>query len=201
MSSSTLFIENEKHNKDILFVSFGGSGQGLGKLNIFEFQNFLKKNFSTYNQHYYLDKKQLWYTQGIDGISTNINETSEFIKNKIKPYKKVIFIGSSAGGYAAILFGSLLKVTTVIAFNPQTFISRPGIDKKYSNLKGFINNTTKYYLFGDISVSKEKDHLHHISHCENLEEYANVIVKKEKTLDLKQFRDSGKLFKIFQDII
>ena len=35
--------------------------------------------------------------------------------------KRVIFLGNSAGGYAAIIFGLLLKIDKVITFLPQTF--------------------------------------------------------------------------------
>ena len=40
-----------------------------------------------------------------------------------KEYKKIVAIGSSAGGFAAILFGTILKLQKIIAFNPQTIIS------------------------------------------------------------------------------
>ena len=35
--------------------------------------------------------------------------------------KRVVFLSNSSGGYAAILFGLLLKIDKVIAFSPQTF--------------------------------------------------------------------------------
>ena len=36
----------------------------------------------------------------------------------------IITIGGSMGGYAALLFGSLLPVNGIIAFGPQTFIDK-----------------------------------------------------------------------------
>ena len=41
-------------------------------------------------------------------------------------------LGSSAGGYAALLFGRLLEADEVHAFGPQTFIS-PSLRLRYSD--------------------------------------------------------------------
>ena len=38
--------------------------------------------------------------------------------------KKVVFLGNSAGGYAAILFGVLLQVDSVYAFSPPTLLRK-----------------------------------------------------------------------------
>ena len=64
----------------------------------------------------------------MDGLGENANdlyETIDFIKNLIskKKYKNVYAIGSSAGGFAAILFGNLLNFTKVLAINPQTVLT------------------------------------------------------------------------------
>lgn len=60
-------------------------------------------------------------------------------------------MGVSAGGYASILFGSLCKVSNVIAFVPRTKLINP-IDIKYNDLKNIINNKTKYILHRDTDV-------------------------------------------------
>lgn len=179
------------NNKKII-ISFSGQGSGMGTIPQFEFVNFLEKQYNNYDRHFYLDKYSKWYHKGIDGISKNINETLLYLKEIINYFEDVIFIGSSAGGYAAILFGSLLNVNKIIAFKPQTIIkSQKEIDNNYINLKQYINTTTKYYIYGDINVVN--DNLHHISHCENINIYPNVILNINYEIDLKKLRDNGTL--------
>jgi hypothetical protein len=195
---SKIFIGN--NNK--IIISFSGFGNGLGTIPQLEFVNFLEKNFNNYTRHFYLDKYKLWYHKGIIGISTNINDTLIYLKGIINNYEEVIFLGSSAGGYAAILFGSLLNVNKVIAFIPQTIINlQKDIDNKYLNLKKYINTLTKYFIYGDININKETDPYHHISHCENINIYPNVYLNKEYELDLKKLRDNSILIDIMKSCI
>jgi uncharacterized protein YneR len=194
----------DETNNTSLIISFAGSGDGVGMLNLFEFKNFLKQNYSNYDRHFYIDYDHVWYHKGIKDISTNIDETVKYLQEKINKYSQVIFIGSSAGGYAAILFGSLLKVNIVITFNAQTLLPayRNGIElqKEYRDLKFVINNETQYFIHGDISIKDEND-LHHIKHTNNLININNVHITYHDHLDLKEFRNSGLLLQIFKSHI
>jgi hypothetical protein len=183
-----------------IIVSFSGQGgSDMGSIPRLEFVNFLEKHYNQYERHFYLDDYNKWYHCGIGGISTNVDTTVEYLKEKIKNFDEVIFIGSSAGGYAAILFGSLLNIEKVIAFRPQTTVElQEGIDDKYINLKEYINKTTKYYIYGDIAIDIEKDPLHHVSHCERINISPNVYVNTSYTIDLKMLRDNGELLKIMK---
>ena len=68
----------------------------------------------------YLRNNGKWYLGGLSGIGKNINHTIAFLKKEFSKYDDVITIGSSAGGYASILFGSECNANTVIAHTPQT---------------------------------------------------------------------------------
>jgi len=189
------------NNKKII-ISFSGRGSGMGTLPQFEFVNFLEKHFSNYERHFYLDKQLKWYHEGIDGISKSIDETARYLQKIISKFEEVIFIGSSAGGYAAILFGSLLKVNKIIAFKPQTIIKPEcDIDNKYMNLKLYINTTTKYFIYGDLTVDEAKDPLHHVSHCKNISIRPNVFLITKYVVNLKKLRDDGILLKIMESHI
>lgn len=174
---SELYVKGE--GKELLIVSFGGYSHAVGGIQPFEFLNFLDKNFKSANKLFYKDLRLCSYHKGIEGISNNIEETVEYIKMKIKDYNKTLFIGNSGGGYASLLFGSLLKVNYVLAFVPQTILSKPDKEEKYKNIKPFINPETIYHVYGDISIRNVNDH-HHISHCENLNGFKNVIIFKQK---------------------
>ncbi len=58
-----------------------------------------------------------WYLKGVNKDLDSIEKLAAFLKKETEGYE-VVTIGSSAGGYAAILFGLLLKAHIVMAFNP-----------------------------------------------------------------------------------
>ena len=72
-------------NKKVI-ICFGGmvlSSQGIPP---FEFLNFLSSIYKNeYDLLFYVDKHECWYHKGIDGISTTINETYEYLNTKISP--------------------------------------------------------------------------------------------------------------------
>jgi hypothetical protein len=184
----------------ILIVCFGGMALQFGIIPPFEFLNYLSSIYSnSCDLYFFIDKNQCWYHEGIKDITNNIDETVLYINDIITNgnYEKVLFMGVSAGGYAAILFGSLCNVNHVISFIPQTILNN---ESNYSNLKNIINKNTKYLLYGDKSVRDNKD-VHHISHCENLEHFINVkIIKGEKCI-LKELRDTGYIRALIDSIL
>lgn len=180
-----------------LIVSFAGNGLAYGGVPKFEFINFLKQHFTHIDAQFYIDNSCQCYHHGMQGISTNIDETVEYLRKAFEGYERVICLGSSAGGYAAILFGSLLKVDYVIAFIPQTILTSPNRDERYRNLKPHINPTTKYFLYGDINID-DVNNCHHISQCENIAKLSNVKLQKIQGVNLKAMKHSGQLLKIIQ---
>ena len=187
-------------NSDTLIVSFAGNAQLFGGIKSFEFVNFLNKHFQNAYKNFYIDEHSDLYHKGIGGLTNNIDETVNYLKNEIKNYKNVIFLGNSAGGYASILFGSLLNINYVLAFIPQTIRYNNNIDEKYRDISIFINNTTKYYIYGDKSISNIKD-CHHIHHCERISHHPNVYLIKKEEVNLKKMRDNGELFDILDKLV
>ena len=76
--------------------------------------------YPNYDKLFLQDNTSRWYLYGIDGISNNVNQTKIYLQNILKKYNNITFIGASSGGYAALLFGSLLNVDKVVSFIPQT---------------------------------------------------------------------------------
>jgi predicted esterase YcpF (UPF0227 family) len=200
MSESEYKIIN---GNKILIVCFGGMALQFGGIIPFEFLNYLSSIFlDRCDLYFFVDKHQCWYHKGIKDITNNIDETVLYINNIIKNgnYEKVLFMGISAGGYAAILFGSLCNnVNNIISFIPQTILKNP-INSNYSNLRNVINKNTSYFLYGDKSVQNNNDN-HHISHCENLEDLQNVKIIKDKNCILKELRDNGYIKTLIESII
>ena len=201
---SEIFINGD--NNDNLIITFGGCGSAFVGEPPFEFLNFLSKNFlNVVDCRFYVDKNKVWYHDGLLDITTSIEETVAYLNSILqkKSYKKVIFMGSSAGGYAAILFGSLCeKVTDILAFMPQTTLKNPK-NKNYGDLLPYVQNCGQNKRFFLHCSSKLKDELHCSSHCYYLNhlDYVNVIESNEIGISMKQLRDSGKLKNILNNIL
>ena len=179
-------------NKNLV-ICFGGMALKFGGILPFEFLNYLSSIYSeSCDLIFYIDTQQCWYHRGIRGITNNIQDTVAYLNSVVSDakYEKVIFMGTSAGGYGAILFGSLCdNVDNVVAFIPQTIIKDP-VDVRYSNLRNVINDSTVYFLYGDKSIEDEADE-HHISHCENIGCFPNVDIIKGEGCNMKKLRDEG----------
>lgn len=135
-----------------LLVSFGGIRHGLG-MPVFEFFNSIAD--IQYDKIFFRDFNQAWYQKGVDSELNHVDEIVQYLKKIIdsNTYENVFFLGNSMGGYAAILFGSILNVDTVISFVPQTFINRfnriINRDKRWtkeiSKIYAFQNNRKAYF--------------------------------------------------------
>lgn len=190
MTSDELKIIGGNKN---LIICFGGMALKFGGILPFEFLNYLSSIYKDISDLiFYIDSHQCWYHKGIRNITSNVNETSLYLNDIIEEgnYNKVIFMGTSAGGYGAILFGSLCKnVGNVVSFIPQTIIKNP-VDAVYSDLKNVIKHDVKYVLYADKSIQNVNDE-HHISHCENIECFPNVEIMKKESCNMKELRDDG----------
>ncbi len=183
-------------NNDILIVSFSGHARQFGMIPVYEFYNFLNEHYPTFNKQFYIDNNLKHYHYGIQNVTNSVETTVEYLRDKIKDYKKVVFMGVSSGGYAAILFGSLLNITMVISFIPQTILKGPGLNDNYRDLKKHINSETKYNIYGDPNIKNPSD-CHHISHCDNISEFPNVKIHiVPDCTEMSKIKRSGQLFDI-----
>jgi len=194
------YYEIDISGSELLIISFTSQGKTIRDVQSYDFFNFLENKFSYASRYFYLDIHRSCYHKGIQDKSTNIPETVDYLKHKVKKYKQVIFIGLSSGGYASLLYGSLVGVSHVIAFYPQTILRSPNINEQYRDISKYINDTTNYHLYGDLSKTNAID-CHHISHCERIAHHANVYLIKKPYINLKYMRDNGELYTILNNII
>ena len=105
-----------------LYFIFGGVAAGLA-MPPFEFYTSAK--IIEENKIFLRDFSQAWYQNGLPGVGNTFYAIGDFIEKKIAELEpeEVFFVGNSMGGYAAILFASLVGRGTAIAFAPQTFVS------------------------------------------------------------------------------
>jgi len=64
------------------------------------------------------DIQKQWYLTGVNSTIDTPEKLLELLKIETVDYK-IITLGSSAGGFASVLFGSLLKAHLVLSFNGQ----------------------------------------------------------------------------------
>ena len=120
--SKAIQIETAEKSKNLL-VSFGGIRQGLG-IPVFEF--FKSLSLLSCTKIFIRDFYQAWYHLGVDEQINSMGALENYLRKFIAngQYEKICFLGNSMGGYAAVLFGTRLRVDKVLAFSPQSFIDR-----------------------------------------------------------------------------
>lgn len=105
-----------------IYFIFGGIFSGMGMM---PFEFFKSSQILQENKVFFRDFSQSWYQNGLPGVGKNIYDIRDYINSKIAQLNpsEVFFVGNSMGGYAAILFSTLVGSSQAIAFAPQTFIS------------------------------------------------------------------------------
>lgn len=73
------------------------------------------------------DEHQMWYQKGTPLLGDSVPEVVASLRKIIEEQnvRRVITIGNSGGGFAAILFGVMLGVDEIHAFNPPTRLVIP----------------------------------------------------------------------------
>jgi hypothetical protein len=136
-----------------------------------------------YKHIFIRDIQKQWYLTGINGKYNSPDKLLSFLQAETKEYK-VITLGSSAGGFAAVLYGSLLKASLILSFNGQFEIkslletSSEEMDPvlfrtcknknlyKFFDTKKFISEGLNIFYFYSAKSSwdcKQKEHIEDIN--------------------------------------
>jgi hypothetical protein len=110
------------------------------------------------------DIQKQWYLTGINARVDNPGALADLLAGETRGYT-VITVGSSAGGFAAVLFGQLLQAIRTYCFNPQyevvsllsssseqkdpvLFRNRDNpVLRPYYDIKNFITHPERIYYF------------------------------------------------------
>ena len=100
----------------IAMTSYGGHMQPARG---FEWEGVLRS--ATCHKLFLKDSRQHWYHGGLTGFSHTLDETLARIRELMTEWgaTRVMCLGSSMGGFGALMFGSLLRAERVIAISPQ----------------------------------------------------------------------------------
>ena len=120
-----------------------------------------------------------WYLTGINGNLDQPSRLLDFLKKETEGYR-IITLGSSAGGFAAVIYGQLLNAETILSFNGQfqvnslIDISTPGTDpvifrsknnpviREFYDCRNFISNPSSVYYFYSNSSDWDVEQREHI---------------------------------------
>ena len=121
-SDQSPVIENLIPGSQKIFLFFGGI---VGSIGMPPFEFYQASQILEYSKIFLRDVNQAWYQRGLPTIGDNPYAIGEYLKKKIveSGASDVYFVGNSMGGFAALLFCSMLQGGKVIAFAPQTFVS------------------------------------------------------------------------------
>jgi len=199
-SKSELF-KGEGKSKTAIFA-FGGCALLMGGIQPFEFVGTISKNFPDIDTYFFIDKNQCWYHKGLQGINESVDEMSEYLGEKMSKYEKTIFIGNSAGGYASLLYASLLNADVCLSFVPQTDLNLvvktfpnkydySKLDSRYMDIVPHLNTTTQYELY---SENLTNDVMHHKYHTQRLVDTGMANIKQHYCPGgVKGLRNRGEL--------
>lgn len=113
---------------------------------------------------YLRDDKDSWYNAGIEGVGHDVAQIADHIRRTANDVgaTTIVTVGSSMGGYAALLFGALLDAERCVAFAPQTLLKKglphyPADDSRleYPDLADLAPNSV--ILVGEDNLT---DHFH-----------------------------------------
>lgn len=107
-------------DSETLIVFFGSMGSHTRK--DFEWQG--SSQHVGEKRLYLKDPHSVWYQKGISGLGRNIDETAHWLRGVYERVgaKRIVHFGVSGGGYAAMLFGWMLNVNSVVAISPRTYL-------------------------------------------------------------------------------
>jgi hypothetical protein len=141
------------------------------------------------------DPEHVWYHRGVPGYGRSIDELAARLREQIdqQDVDRVVVAGNSAGGYAALLFGTLLEADVVLSFSPKTFLisddlhaigdhrrdvnldrlaSTGGPDPRYADLGTALpaldNGKTRYELHYGSSMKLDEHHAKRVAHTPRL---------------------------------
>jgi len=116
-------IRIDGSRRDLQFLSFAGLNLGMG-MPPFEFLRSLSSR--DIPGWFIKDFYQSWYHKGLLGLTADMAETRDYLQGLLgeREGRRLVTLGASSGGYAAIVYGCWLRAERALAFSPQTMITR-----------------------------------------------------------------------------
>ena len=159
-------------NDSVLMIAFTGAGEELG-MPVYEFFDVTKS--LGYGRILLRDQYRQNYHRGIDKQRPDFPSLILYLRQEIERLspKKVLCIGTSAGGYAAIRAGHQLHADYVQAFGPVTGLLPPNLWPQGKHHRGSFmdlaevlkewNQKTIYYIHYCCGFDPDRYHAERLS--------------------------------------
>jgi len=201
-------------DSETLLIAFGGMNQRIG---IPPFEFFAAAGDIPVKRVFVRDLNQAWYHRGVPGGGTDLMSVHELLAAIVagQPVTRLVTAGGSAGGYAALVFGTLLGADTVLSFSPQSIldldelarmgdhrwddhlrplVAREELDVRWADLATALPPArragTRYEVFCDESLRTDWLHVERIAHVPGLRVYR--FGRGSHSL-IRELRDRGAL--------
>lgn len=211
---------------DALLVVFSGHFANLAERGAeipFEFRRFLSRHPLSIHLLFLRDPTMTWYLDGIEGVGNTVDEIASFIsrERELLAVPSLFTLGSSMGGFAALLFGHILQADVVLAFGPQVFLdtktrrelevdsysyaprlaeveqlAAASHNEKYLKLTNFVP-----FKFGKAHIhlgQNEPSDLRQAARLNNLPNVKFVVWPGGNHMVVKALRDEGKLLPLLK---
>jgi hypothetical protein len=205
-----------------LLLAFGGIMGGIG-MPPFEFLSLtggipVKRLFVR-------DLRQAWYHRGLAGHGETLTQVAQALREMLaaERVERLVVAGNSAGGYAALVFGTLLNADVVLSFAPQTVLdlqelaaigdhrwdSRLGplrdagaLDERWIDLRVALARVpapnTRYRVFFDESLASDRHHAERLRGLEGVRLYKFGRGAHEL---VRELRDCGALERMLREAL
>lgn len=186
----------------VLVVAFGSLLGRMGGIPHFEFMRIMSR--MSVKSAFIRDTEARWYHGGVGGVGSTIDALADGLVDltEIAEAERVVYVGASSGGYAAILFSSIVPADTALTFNPQTFLAPaqraaagderwpehtmqvgPGLDTRYTDLGPILdercrpNATPRIEIHFSVTNPYDSAHAQHLAHspCVRLVPYESGV--------------------------
>ena len=215
--TSNILIEDSDFNNDLCCIYFSSNGifypetEENYKDYVIEhnkFEWYGRRMVGVHRSIFVRDILKNFYVVGINKRYNSVERLYALLKEYSKGYR-VITVGSSAGGYASLLFGSLLKAEKVYSFSGQIdlwsyfdFPNKKQLQKyrgvhdysKYYNSTAAIESSPQTAIIY-VTPSRSKEDIHQLKYLERIQRDNIYIIKvKNRQHGITILKDSFESF-------
>ncbi len=187
--------EEMNSSSPTLLIAFGGMRGNIG-MPPFEF--FSMTRDLSVKRMFVRDLHQAWYHRGTRRHGTTLLGLSNSLRDLLeqREVERLVVVGNSAGGYAALAFGTLLGADAVLAFAPQTvlepdvlaamgdrrwnayldpLVASGHLDPRFSDLRAALPQAriadTRYEVFFDHALRTDRLHAERLAGVDGVRLY------------------------------
>ena len=192
---SSMNLETDNDSRTLL-IAFGGMRGARIGVPAFEFS--MASSEIPVKRLFVRDLRQAWYHLGTPEYGATLESVAEGLGALLAQHDvdRLVATGNSAGGYAALVFGTLLGADTVLSFAPQTtldlgtlaemndhrwdeqvmaIIAAESLDERWVDLREALPRArcaeTRYQVYFDDTLSVDRLHAERLRGLEGMHLY------------------------------